>query len=167
MQFSSRSLNQAKSAANWERKSQHLLSELVKYQTYIDQLERAMRLRALRRGQKEVDEMLAAADDREPPLDQCPLSFTNRVRFLPVKAEPDEEQPDTVVMPAAEFKAPRASPPLVIQRVSSDSARGGPLSPGLSGSSVAESNDDYFEAEAPATPTSRRSTSEGRRNGPH
>lgn len=56
-------MNYGKASANWEKKSQHLLSESVKYRTYIDHLERAIRLRALRRGQKEVENMLEAADD--------------------------------------------------------------------------------------------------------
>ncbi|KAL8293795.1 hypothetical protein RQP46_000496 [Phenoliferia psychrophenolica] len=137
--FSSRSMNQAKSAANWERKSQHLLSELVKYQTYIDHLERAMKLRALRRGEKEVDNMLAAADN--------------------LGAAPDDEEPSTVVQQQGEFEAEPASFPTPtpdVPRESSDSWNGRePQSAGLSSSSMSTSQDGdqmYYEVEA-STPT--------------
>lgn len=65
LQYSSRSTNLSKAATNWERKSQHLLSEIVKYTTYIDALTSSGRLRSLKRGQKEVDDLLAAADEVE------------------------------------------------------------------------------------------------------
>ncbi|SCZ88711.1 BZ3500_MvSof-1268-A1-R1_Chr2-1g04587 [Microbotryum saponariae] len=61
--YSPRSTNAVKSLANWERKSQYLLAEIVKYQTYIEALSAAIKMRALRRGQKEVDAMLESADD--------------------------------------------------------------------------------------------------------
>lgn len=62
-QYSPRSANLNKASANWERKSQHLLTEIVKYQTYADNLAAAMRLRANRRDEKEMEQMLEAADD--------------------------------------------------------------------------------------------------------
>ncbi|KDE08850.1 hypothetical protein MVLG_00951 [Microbotryum lychnidis-dioicae p1A1 Lamole] len=61
--YSPRSTNAVKSLVNWERKSQYLLAEIVKYQTYIEALSAAIKMRALRRGQKEVDAMLESADD--------------------------------------------------------------------------------------------------------
>lgn len=61
--YSPRSANLNKASANWERKSQHLLTEIVKYQTYADNLAAAMRLRANRRDEKEMEQMLEAADD--------------------------------------------------------------------------------------------------------
>ena len=54
-----------KAMGNWKRKSAYLLAECVKYQTYVDALQSAVRLRNLKRGQKEVEEMLAAADEVE------------------------------------------------------------------------------------------------------
>jgi protein-disulfide isomerase len=38
MQFSPRHPNAARAHANWERKSQYLLREIVKFRTYIDTL---------------------------------------------------------------------------------------------------------------------------------
>lgn len=61
-QYSSRSANHAKALANWERKSQHLLSEIVKWSTYIEALTSAVRLRSIQRGKKEVEAMLKSAD---------------------------------------------------------------------------------------------------------
>lgn len=39
--FSPRSVNAAKAMTNWEKKSQHLLNEIVKYRTYVDSLREA------------------------------------------------------------------------------------------------------------------------------
>ncbi|BGP32385.1 hypothetical protein JCM10296v2_004166 [Rhodotorula toruloides] len=60
--YSPRSSNASKAQANWERKSKHLLAENVKYNTYIDALTSAIKLRALQRGKKEVEAMLESAD---------------------------------------------------------------------------------------------------------
>ncbi|KAM0753008.1 hypothetical protein T439DRAFT_378754 [Meredithblackwellia eburnea MCA 4105] len=117
--YSSRSLNLAKASANWERKSQHLLSEIVKYQTYIDQLERSIRLRALRRGQKEVENMLEAADDVDSPLDE-------EAPALEADAEPDPQN---------------------IERMSTDTPEKGRrrLAGISSTSSTGESHDEYYD----------------------
>ncbi|KAK0520089.1 hypothetical protein OC842_007218 [Tilletia horrida] len=61
--YSPRGSNHAKALANWERKSNHLLQELVKYQCYVESLKNAMRLRAEKHDLKEVDKMLATADE--------------------------------------------------------------------------------------------------------
>lgn len=47
-----RSTNSVKSQTNWERKSQYLLTEIVKYDSYIDSLHAAMNLRLKKRGEK-------------------------------------------------------------------------------------------------------------------
>ncbi|KPV74837.1 uncharacterized protein RHOBADRAFT_53773 [Rhodotorula graminis WP1] len=60
--YPSRSAAGAKALANWERKSQHLVAEGVKYRTYVDALATAVHLRALRRGKKQVERMLELAD---------------------------------------------------------------------------------------------------------
>jgi PH and SEC7 domain-containing protein len=54
--------------SNWERKSKHLLSEIVKYQSYIDSLHNAMALRLKKRGEKALERALVGADpdDDEP-----------------------------------------------------------------------------------------------------
>lgn len=77
MQYSARSANLAKASANWERKSQHLLAEIVKYQTYIEALTAAIKLRALKRGQKEVEQMLESADVDEEDEDDVAISPTD------------------------------------------------------------------------------------------
>lgn len=41
-----------KSLSNWEKKSQYLLTEIVKYDSYIDSLQSAMNLRLKKRGEK-------------------------------------------------------------------------------------------------------------------
>ncbi|KAI8447210.1 Pleckstrin homology domain-containing protein, partial [Phakopsora pachyrhizi] len=43
--FRNRPLNLQKSKLNWEKKSQYLLTEIIKYSTYIDRLEESVRLR--------------------------------------------------------------------------------------------------------------------------
>ncbi|KDN47537.1 hypothetical protein K437DRAFT_267827 [Tilletiaria anomala UBC 951] len=50
--YSPRGANYGKALANWERKSNHLLQELVKYQCYAESLRNAVRLRAEKRSQK-------------------------------------------------------------------------------------------------------------------
>lgn len=62
-QFSNKSLNQAKATSNWTRKSNYLTSELLKYSTYIQSLENALRLKTSKNSEKEVEEMLLLADD--------------------------------------------------------------------------------------------------------
>jgi hypothetical protein len=56
-------VNLSKALANWERKSQHLLSEIVKYKTYIDNLAAAMALRQKKTDEKQVAKLLRAADE--------------------------------------------------------------------------------------------------------
>ena len=68
--YAPRTPSGTKAMGNWKRKSAYLLSECVKYQTYVDALQSAVRLKNLRRGQKEVEEMLAAADEVDVELDE-------------------------------------------------------------------------------------------------
>lgn len=50
-----------KSQSNWERKSQYLLTEIVKYDSYIDSLQAAMSLRLKKRGEKgEIEDAFVA-----------------------------------------------------------------------------------------------------------
>jgi hypothetical protein len=62
-QFSSRSPNATKASSNWERKSQYLLSEIVKYTRYIDSLQIAIKLRQVRSAQKVQEQLLKDADE--------------------------------------------------------------------------------------------------------
>ncbi|KIY53114.1 hypothetical protein FISHEDRAFT_34005 [Fistulina hepatica ATCC 64428] len=50
--YQPRSSNASKALSNWERKSQYLLTEIVKYDSYIDSLQAAMALRLKKRGDK-------------------------------------------------------------------------------------------------------------------
>ena len=50
---------------NWEQKSQHLLSELVKYQSYVESLREGMSLRLKRRGERALERALEAPAGEE------------------------------------------------------------------------------------------------------
>jgi len=50
---------------NWERKSQYLLTEIVKYDSYVDSLKAAMSLRLKRRGDKALERALVVADPED------------------------------------------------------------------------------------------------------
>ncbi|GAA5872222.1 hypothetical protein JCM3774_002300 [Rhodotorula dairenensis] len=63
--YSPRSSNAAKALSNWTRKAQHLEAERVKYQTYVEALASAVQLRTLHNGKKEVERMLAHADEAD------------------------------------------------------------------------------------------------------
>ncbi|CAL1707118.1 unnamed protein product [Somion occarium] len=67
--YAPRSANAAKATANWEKKSQYLLTEIVKYESYIDSLQAAMSLRLKKRGEKALERALVVASptsDDEP-----------------------------------------------------------------------------------------------------
>ena len=49
-----------KATSNWERKSQHLLTEIVKYDSYVESLRSAMSLRLKKRGEKALEKALVA-----------------------------------------------------------------------------------------------------------
>ncbi|KAJ6586908.1 hypothetical protein DFH09DRAFT_238042 [Mycena vulgaris] len=56
--YQPRSANAAKAQSNWEKKSQYLLTEIVKYDSYIDSLQAAMSLRLKKRGEKALERAL-------------------------------------------------------------------------------------------------------------
>jgi len=56
--YPSRSQSAAKALSNWERKSQYLLAEHVKYELYVDSLQAAMTLRFKKRGEKALEHAL-------------------------------------------------------------------------------------------------------------
>ncbi|KZT72176.1 hypothetical protein DAEQUDRAFT_749597 [Daedalea quercina L-15889] len=66
--YQPRSANAAKALSNWEKKSQYLLTEIVKYESYIDSLQAAMSLRLKKRGEKALERALVVASptDDEP-----------------------------------------------------------------------------------------------------
>ncbi|KAJ7925285.1 hypothetical protein B0H13DRAFT_1975846 [Mycena leptocephala] len=56
--YQPRSSNAVKAQSNWEKKSQYLLTEIVKYDSYIDSLQAAMSLRLKKRGEKALERAL-------------------------------------------------------------------------------------------------------------
>ncbi|KAJ1035121.1 hypothetical protein NDA18_000719 [Ustilago nuda] len=60
--YSPHGANYNKALANWERKSNHLLQELVKYQSYVEALKRSGDLKAERRAEREVEGMIEDGD---------------------------------------------------------------------------------------------------------
>ncbi|TCD67442.1 hypothetical protein EIP91_012359 [Steccherinum ochraceum] len=56
--YPARSSNAAKAQGNWEKRSQYLLTEIVKYESYIDSLQSAMALRLKKRGEKALERAL-------------------------------------------------------------------------------------------------------------
>ncbi|PCH43866.1 hypothetical protein WOLCODRAFT_138645 [Wolfiporia cocos MD-104 SS10] len=69
--YQPRSSNASKAMGNWEKKSQYLLTEIVKYESYIDSLQMAMALRLKRRGEKALERALIVASptDSEDPAE--------------------------------------------------------------------------------------------------
>ncbi|CAK5265616.1 unnamed protein product [Mycena citricolor] len=63
--YQPRSANAIKAQNNWEKKSQYLLTEIVKYDSYIDSLQSAISLRHVKRGEKALERALngQSADD--------------------------------------------------------------------------------------------------------
>ncbi|KAG6845394.1 hypothetical protein H0H87_009741 [Tephrocybe sp. NHM501043] len=56
--YQPRTTNSMKALSNWEKKSQWLLTEIVKYESYIDSLQAAMSLRLKKRGEKALERAL-------------------------------------------------------------------------------------------------------------
>ncbi|QRW24132.1 Sec7 guanine nucleotide exchange factor [Rhizoctonia solani] len=65
-----RSTNAVKASNNWERRSQYLLSEIVKYDSYVDSLRSAMSQRLKRRGEKALERALVASRPDEDDLER-------------------------------------------------------------------------------------------------
>ena len=51
---------------NWEKRSQYLLTEIVKYDSYIDSLQAAMSLRLKKRGEKALERALVHIEPEGP-----------------------------------------------------------------------------------------------------
>ncbi|EGO25829.1 hypothetical protein SERLADRAFT_448749 [Serpula lacrymans var. lacrymans S7.9] len=66
--YAPRTANASKAQTNWEKKSQYLLTEIVKYDSYIDSLQSAMALRLKKRGEKALERALVivSPDDDHP-----------------------------------------------------------------------------------------------------
>ncbi|EIN11586.1 hypothetical protein PUNSTDRAFT_83262 [Punctularia strigosozonata HHB-11173 SS5] len=63
--YQPRSANATRAQNNWEKKSQYLLTEIVKYESYIESLQSAMALRLKKRGEKALDKALSQPDPSE------------------------------------------------------------------------------------------------------
>ncbi|KAF8315922.1 SEC7-like protein [Clavulina sp. PMI_390] len=76
--FAAKSNNSTKAMNNWEQKSQYLLSELVKYQSYVDSLREGMNLRLKRRGDRALERALREPkdEDEDVALKPTPSSST-------------------------------------------------------------------------------------------
>lgn len=61
LQYPPRSSNLVKAQSNWEKRSQYLLTEIVKYETYVESLKTAMSLRLKKRGEKALEKALVTA----------------------------------------------------------------------------------------------------------
>lgn len=96
-----RSSSLSKAQANWERKSQHLLTELVKYQTYVESLRTAMAMRLKKRGEKALERALGSASSdpdlvpqkppKDDPMDDPKTPVVSQHRHRREMAEDDED----------------------------------------------------------------------------
>ena len=68
--------------ANWEKRSQWILTEIVKYESYIDSLQTAMSLRLKKRGEKALERAL----DSGAPEDDTPSYAKGKW-----KGQPDQD----------------------------------------------------------------------------
>ncbi|KAM5530981.1 hypothetical protein V8D89_015363 [Ganoderma adspersum] len=80
--YQPRSSTAQKASSNWEKKSQYLLTEIVKYESYIDSLKAAMSLRLRKRGEKALEKALVTSS---PSVDE---TAGTKARW---KGQPDEE----------------------------------------------------------------------------
>lgn len=61
--YQARTTNVVKAHSNWEKKSNYLLTEIVKYDLYIDSLQTAMTLRLKKRGEKALERALNGVEE--------------------------------------------------------------------------------------------------------
>ncbi|SJK97632.1 uncharacterized protein ARMOST_00885 [Armillaria ostoyae] len=61
--YQARATNVVKAQSNWEKKSGYLLTEIVKYDLYIDSLQAAMSLRLKKRGEKALERALNGVEE--------------------------------------------------------------------------------------------------------
>ncbi|KAG6378204.1 hypothetical protein JVT61DRAFT_13902 [Boletus reticuloceps] len=76
-----------KAQSNWEKKSQYLLTEIVKYESYIDSLQSAMTLRLKKRGEKALERALGGV----VPGEDLARSGTVRRKERVVEEDPISE----------------------------------------------------------------------------
>lgn len=90
-QYAPRSTLANKAFANWERKSQHILAEIVKYEVYVESLKMATSLRLKKRGEKALEKALVDSSPREDAGES-----SRRWRGSPeAKQKPEDDGPTT------------------------------------------------------------------------
>ncbi|GJE94948.1 PH and SEC7 domain-containing protein [Phanerochaete sordida] len=65
--YAPRSNNASKALGNWEKRSQWILNQIVKYESYIDSLRAAMNLRLKKRGEKALERALSGGVPEDAP----------------------------------------------------------------------------------------------------
>jgi len=89
--YQPRTANAIKAQANWEKKSQYLLTEIVKYDSYIESLQSAMSLRLKRRGEKALERAL---NNTVPSEDDASVVMKGKWK-LPEDTIQEEDEPTT------------------------------------------------------------------------
>ncbi|KAG5652351.1 hypothetical protein H0H81_005328 [Sphagnurus paluster] len=95
--YQPRTTNAVKAQTNWEKKSQWLLTEIVKYESYIDSLQSAMSLRLKKRGEKALERALNG-----PPSDSSSIIAKGKWKG-PEEATIREEAEPTTPGPGQQF----------------------------------------------------------------
>lgn len=104
--YQPRSSNANKALSNWEKKSQYLLTEIVKYESYVESLQHAMKLRLKKRGEKALDRALNNGEER-PKLGSSSKWNADTI--------PEAEEPLTPGLNNQHF-APSAATPTPLHR---------------------------------------------------
>ncbi|KAG5645208.1 hypothetical protein DXG03_006726 [Asterophora parasitica] len=111
--YQPRTANAMKAQSNWERKSQWLLTEIVKYESYIDSLQGAMSLRLKKRGEKALERALNGT----APSDTSSIAMKGKWKGPEEETIREEAEP-TTPGPGQHFK-------LNIQQHMRETANGG------------------------------------------
>lgn len=91
----------SKAQTNWEKRSKYLLTEIVKYETYVESLKTAMSLRLKKRGEKALEKALITAS---PHRADFTTGSTGRINDTHVGDDTIMEGEPLTPGPAPEFK---------------------------------------------------------------